>query len=177
MHIRNASRILSSIILGVIIVSFSVFSAGFFHDHEQKACSLLQTVQRDCPRAAGLADNILLDLLSEKAAAGSALLEKSAKKSEKCLEKLVFFLLTAMIVSRDIMLLFLILAFAGTVVMSSKLYENPGERGLLIPPRSKYYLDWILKFLTPVAKCIKYRADEYDINPVKAGLRVIYTLN
>jgi hypothetical protein len=88
-------------------------------------------------------------------------------RSQKDIRKYIFFNNTLSISNNGILILFCLVLFGSLLINKNKC------RDILIhrkAPDITYYKNWILKFITPMEKCIQSRSEEYDINPLNVIL-------
>jgi hypothetical protein len=93
----------------------------------------------------------------------------SRKKENNRLFKSAINNLSAILVSNTNINFVVIVLFIGLALGTKNIFEKH-RRELLKPPDIVFYKNWILKFITPMEKCLQTRADEYDINPLSVVL-------
>jgi hypothetical protein len=99
---------------------------------------------------------------------------KSPENKKNKYSGLLFYILSTILITNEKkLLLVLMVSIAYAFIKNCKKSRIKGNESIVVP-KMKFYLWWCLKFLTPLQKCIRERADEYDINPINNGSWVKY---
>jgi hypothetical protein len=91
-----------------------------------------------------------------------------AKKAKKSSFEFLLFINTFLISNNGLLILFT-MAFVSLCAIK-KTWKQINTRSPRKPPDIVFYKNWILKFITPMEKCIQTRSEEYDINPLRVVL-------
>ncbi len=150
-----------SMAVGVIILSCTFLGTFQFHKSINCALSLLKTAFVYPSIAILEVNDFIKDISSAEDKAETVPVNKK-EQSNKTL-KLLFLILSTMLVSNEKLFLMLLIMVFAAICMGFKKTFNRDVR-ILMPPDIKFYLWWRLKFLTPLQKCILNRSNEYDIN-------------
>jgi len=175
-------KVILSIIMVIIVVLFT--SLGIINiDHKAAAC--VSCVVSDI---ASYSTTLFLfnNMLSGKQA--EPVHGSESNREERGTKRLdfLFFVLQGLLVSNEKFLLVLVSLLLLSLYMKTprkkKIRGNDhGDRYR----KKRHYIWWVLKFLTPLQKCIENRSDEFDINPIEGNkaiaalrrARTLFTVN
>jgi hypothetical protein len=158
------------IAFAVISIFTLFFTINLHLNSSDSSKSFLKTSLKynSITKIAGLANRVFSFEDSEDQDSKPVPVNNKTKNND--LIKTVFFNLSALMVSNNNILPFVLILFAGLLLLDVKKSFEKHSRGLLKPPDIVFYKNWILKFITPMEKCLHSRADEYDINPLNIVL-------
>jgi hypothetical protein len=89
------------------------------------------------------------------------------EKSNKKILQLLFLLISAAaVVNEKAIFILMLISFVISVIGLKKSLRR--DKRLRVPPDIRHYMQWCLKFLSPVQKCIKNLAEKYTVNPIFA---------
>ena len=87
------------------------------------------------------------------------------KNSGSGLYRILFFIMTNLLVSKEVLLMLISLIIAIALIIGSE-YRKLGRSRSIMHIEKRYYLWWILKFLTPWQRYLESLAIKYDSNPL-----------
>ncbi|MFH1415805.1 MAG: hypothetical protein ABIH89_06960 [Elusimicrobiota bacterium] len=164
MSILINKKLFSYLLSLTLIVFFLVFTVIQFYETGTGRVSLLTSDSLEFSKTVSIFFEVTRRI--SKGPDQSSVPPKQADKEKKKTDfsNLMLYLIASLIVSGDI-------GIAAALVLSAAVlfrivFLAIGDRMVFTPPGMKSYSRQRLRFLTPVEKCIKGRANEYDTDHV-----------
>jgi hypothetical protein len=160
----KANKIISLLTV-IIILSFSFLGLLQVPENINKSFSMIKTVMPYPGKTVVVINKFIRFSPFAGAAARDTSPMRQKEQKKKNSSGLIFYLLSSLLVCNEKALIIFMLLIA--VIFISEIKRTAIDyRSIFVPPDIWYYRRWRLKFLTPIEKCIKNRADEFDINPI-----------
>lgn len=162
---KKNRKIKNIVVISLVILLLVSFIGGFFQVNKQDIGVVCNELTGNLSFSTRARNNINKNMNTEQKPAS-----EEKEESDKNITDLLFLLSSIVTLgSTPYLVLFVIfMGAAGFCILKS---DNNLMRRESFISKLRYYKEWYIKFMSPVEKSMRNRADEYDINPMKRVLR------